>query len=139
MTLLRWLTFQLGSYDNSESCSSTLLELFLSSDASISSPMAFSPLVNSDHIVVSVSIDFPSNLKRDAPFIHIAYDYSCVDWDSLYEHLRDVPWQDIFKLGASAAACEICEWVKNVGQRSTAKTYHPVSLLSMVNKVFENL
>ena len=26
---------------------------------------------------------------------------------------------------------------KNVGERSTAKNYHPVSLLSMVNKVFE--
>ena len=35
------------------------------------------------------------------PFHHIAYDYSCADWDSLYDHLRDVPW-DIFKLGASS-------------------------------------
>ena len=26
---------------------------------------------------------------------------------------------------------------KNVGERSTAKTYHPVSLLSVVSKVFE--
>ena len=28
---------------------------------------------------------------------------------------------------------------RNVGQRSTAKNYHPVSLLSVVNKVFEKL
>ena len=28
---------------------------------------------------------------------------------------------------------------KNVGERSTAKNYHPVSLLSVVNKVFEKL
>ena len=28
---------------------------------------------------------------------------------------------------------------KNVRERSTAKTYHPVSLLSVVNKVFEKL
>ena len=28
---------------------------------------------------------------------------------------------------------------KNVGERSTAKIYHPVSLLSIVNKVFEKL
>ena len=27
--------------------------------------------------------------------------------------------------------------LKNVGERSTAKNYHPVSLLSMVSKVFE--
>ena len=34
---------------------------------------------------------------------HIANDYSCADWDSLHDHLRDVPWEDIFKLIASAA------------------------------------
>ena len=28
------------------------------------------------------------------------------------DHLRDVPWEDIFKLGASAAASEFCEWVR---------------------------
>ena len=28
---------------------------------------------------------------------------------------------------------------KNVGERSTAKNYHPVSLLSVVSKVFEKL
>ena len=41
--------------------SPSLLDLFLSSDASICSAMAFPPLRNSDHVVVSVSIDFPSN------------------------------------------------------------------------------
>ena len=29
--------------------------------------------------------------------------------------------------------------LKNVGERSTAKNYRPVSLLSVVSKVFENL
>ena len=28
---------------------------------------------------------------------------------------------------------------KNIGKRFTAKTYHPVSLLSVVSKIFENL
>ena len=28
---------------------------------------------------------------------------------------------------------------KNVGERSIVKSYHPVNLLSVVNKVFENL
>ena len=28
---------------------------------------------------------------------------------------------------------------KNVGERSTAKNFRPVSFLSVVNKVFENL
>ena len=73
--------------------------------------MAFPPLGNSDH-VVSVSIDFPTNSTQDAPFHRIAYDYSCADWDSLSDHLRDVPWEDIFKLGASAAPIEFCEWIQ---------------------------
>ena len=38
-----------------------LLDLFLTSDASVCSTMAFPPLGNSDHDVVSVSIHFPSN------------------------------------------------------------------------------
>ena len=95
-----------------DSHSSALLDLFISSEASISSKMAFPPMGNSDHVVVSVSIDFPSNLQQDAPFHHIAYDYSCADWGGLCDHLRDVPWEDIFKLGASAAASEFCEWVQ---------------------------
>ena len=73
--------------------------------------MAF-PLGSSDHGVVSVSIDFPSNSQWDAPFHCIAYNYSRADWDGLCDHLRDVPWEDIFKLGASAAGGEFCEWVQ---------------------------
>ena len=38
--------------------------------------------------------------------------YSLADWDGLCDHLRDVPWEDIFKLGASGAASEFCEWVQ---------------------------
>ena len=60
-----------------------LLNLFLSSDGSICSTKAFPPLGNSDHVVVSVSIEFPSYSQQDAPFHRIAYDYSCPDWDSL--------------------------------------------------------
>ena len=94
-----------------DSHSPALLDFFLSSDASICSAMAFPPLGNSDHIVVSVSIDFPSNSQQDALFHCITYDYSCAYWSGLYDQLRDVPWEDIFKLGASAAASEFCEWV----------------------------
>ena len=73
--------------------------------------MAFPPLRNFDH-VVSVSSDFPINLKQDALFHQIAYDYSRANWDGLRNHLRDVPWEDIFKLSASAAASEFCEWAQ---------------------------
>ena len=74
--------------------------------------MAYPPLGNSDHLVVSVSIDFPINSKQDTQFHRVAYDYSRADWDDHRDHLRDVPWEDIFKLSASAAASEFCEWVQ---------------------------
>ena len=51
---------------------------------------------NSDHVVVSVSIDFPSNLQWDTLFHRIVYDYSRAEWDGLCDHLRDVPWKDIY-------------------------------------------
>ena len=89
MTLIRWLTFLLGSL----TVILTVLLFciyFFSSGASICSTMAFPPLGNSDH-VVSVSIDFPTNSQQDAPFHRIAYDYSRADWDGLRDHLRDVP------------------------------------------------
>ena len=50
--------------------------------------MACSPLGNSDHVVVSVFIDFPLNPQRHAPYHRIAYDYSGADWDSLRDNLR---------------------------------------------------
>ena len=74
--------------------------------------MAFPVLGNSDHVAVSVSINFPSYSQWDALFHHLAYDYSRADRDSLCDHLRDVTWEDIFKLSASAAASEFCEWVQ---------------------------
>ena len=46
------------------------------------------------------------------PHFIIAYDYSCADWDDFCDHLRDVTWDHIFKLGASAAASEFCQWLQ---------------------------
>ena len=60
-------------------CSShspALLDLFISSDASICSTMTFAALGNSDHLGITVSIDFPLNSQWDASFHRIAYDYS---------------------------------------------------------------
>ena len=67
---------------------------------------------NSDQVVISVSIDFPSYSQRNAAFHCIAYDYYCADWDSLCDHLRDASWEDIFKPSASAATNEVCEWTQ---------------------------
>ena len=91
-----------------DSHSPALLDFFLSSDASICSTMVFPPLGNSDHVLVSVSIEFPSNPQWDTPFHCVAYDYSCADWEGLRDHLRDVTWENIFKLSASSAASEFC-------------------------------
>ena len=63
-------------------------------------------------LFVSVCIDFPSNSQWSALFHRIADDYSCTDSYGLRDHLRDLPWEDIFKLGASAAASEFCDWVQ---------------------------
>ena len=56
--------------------SPVVLDLFLSSDTGICSAMAFPSMGNSDNVVVSVPIEFPSNSKEDALSHHIAYDYS---------------------------------------------------------------
>ena len=85
------------------------LDLFISSTCT---RIAFPPLGNSDHVIVSFSIEFPSHSKRDSSFHRTAYDYSHAVWDGFRDHLRDVPWEDIFKLAASGAAAELCEWVQ---------------------------
>ena len=46
------------------------------------------------------------------PVYRIAYDYVCAEWEVLCDHLRDVPREDLFKLGACAAASEFCEWIQ---------------------------
>ena len=87
-----WLTYSGGTDRFGELCykfptqipdcdshSPALLDLFISSDASICSTKAFPPLGNFDHVPVSVSIDFPSYSQWDAPFHRIAYGCSHAD------------------------------------------------------------
>ena len=59
-----------------------------------------------DYVVVQ------SNSKWGVPFHRIAYGYSYADQDGLCDHLRDFPWEDIFKLSISAAASEFFGWVQ---------------------------
>ena len=63
--------------------SPAVLDLFISFNTSICSTIAFPLLGNSDHVMVSVSIDFPINAKQDALLQCTAYDYSCAGWDGL--------------------------------------------------------
>ena len=107
VTLFRWLTFLLRS----QTMILIVLIFWISSDASIYSTMTYPPLGNSDHVVASVSIDFPSNSQQDALYL-MPYDYSCADCDGLCDHLRYVPWEDVIKLSVSATASEFCEWAQ---------------------------
>ena len=83
-------------------------DLFIPSDPSIGCTMAFLPLGNSDHVAISVSIDFLPNSQQETLFHCIAYDHSHADLDGLCDYLRDVPWENIFKLSAAATASEFC-------------------------------
>ena len=44
--------------------------------------------------------------------VFVFRDFNIHHKNGLRDHLRDVPWEDILKLGASAAASEFCGWVQ---------------------------
>ena len=75
LTLLRWLTFLLGSQTVILLVLLFWIYFFLLTLVFVLRWL-FPPLGNSDHVVVSVSIDFPTNSQQDALFHRIAYDYS---------------------------------------------------------------
>ena len=67
MTLFKWLSFSLRSL--TVAVKALHLDLFISSDPSnCFTVVALHLLGDSDHVVYSVSIDFYSNSRRDAPF-----------------------------------------------------------------------
>ena len=96
--------------------------------------VVFPPLGNSNHVVVSVSSDFPSNSGRDASFHCTAYDYFYADWGGLHDHLRETKWQHI-KLGVSAVH-EYCEWVQVGIEVHVSQCKYLVSFISMVFSCF---
>ena len=127
MTLLRWLTFLLRFLTATLAILVFQIYLFLLMLVFALKWLSLR-LGNSDHVAVSVSIDFPANSERDVPFHCKPFGYSHANWDGLCDHLRDVPWADIFKFNASAVAAaaaavaatavaaaaaptEFCEWV----------------------------
>ena len=142
--------------------------------------MAFPSLGNSDHVVVSVSIDFPINSNLDDSGISLPVfpprtnlklhnisitpkmvrkvitnldsskasgpdcipvvvlkncepELSYVLAKLFNKCLKESCFPDCWKISLVVSV------FKNVGERSTAKNYCPVSLLSVVSKVFEKL
>ena len=57
-------------------------------------------------------MQFVLKSTNEHPYHCTVYSYSKVDWDKMRDHLRDVPWLDIFKPDVTYAAKEITEWVK---------------------------
>ena len=80
-----------------------LLDVFISFHPSICATLAFPLSRNSDPVIVSVSIDFPSNSKIDDQ--GTVFDYTLSEWNGLLDHLRDFPWEDVFRHGASSKPC----------------------------------
>ena len=103
-TLYVWFPNQIPDCN---SHSPALFDLFITSAPSICSTVVFPILGNSYHFVISASIDFPSNSKGDIHFHGTPYDYSRADWDGLPDHLRDVPWENIFRL----SDLDCCYWI----------------------------
>ena len=64
---------------------------FLSCEYIICCVVSFPPSGNSDHVVVSVSIDVRLNSNGSAPFYRKTFDYSRTDWSGLPDHIIDVP------------------------------------------------
>ena len=61
-------------------------------------------------LLAQFPLTFHQIYNGDASIHWIAY--FCSDWGSLHDHLRDVSWEDVFRLSASAAASEFCKWVQ---------------------------
>ena len=94
ITLLRWLTLLLGSQ-------TVILIVLLFWIYFFLLTLVFVLQWLSLHWEILIMSQFPLNFHQ-----------THADWDGLRDHLRDVPWEDIFKFGASAAASEFCEWVQ---------------------------
>ena len=89
------------------------VEIFLNADLFLSQTPSGFPSIGKFWSCDCLSFHQLSiKLKRRCLLDCIAYEYPCADWDGLCDQLRDVPWEDIFKLGASATASKFCEWVQ---------------------------
>ena len=76
------------------------MDLLISSDPSICSTVAFTPLRNSVHVVVVVFIYFQSYTKSNALFCCTVFSIYHANWDCLHDYLGDASCEDILKIAA---------------------------------------
>ena len=103
MTLLRWLTFLLGSQTVILIVLLFWIYFFL-----LMQVFVLQWLSLHWEILVMLLPQFPLTFQ----LINNRISHRIADDYGLCNQLRDVPWEDIFKLGASAAASEFCVWVQ---------------------------
>ena len=101
--LFRWLTFLLGSHTVILTVLLFWIYFFL---------LTLLVVLQWLSLLLEILILFLSQFPLTFHHIHNGMPRFTADWDSLRDHLRDVPWQDISKLSASADASEFCEWVQ---------------------------
>ena len=73
-----------------------LLDLFLCFNPDSCTVASHPPLGKCDDTVVSIDVKFVVKSINEHPRHRTVYSYSKADWDGLRDHLRDVPWLDIF-------------------------------------------
>lgn len=69
--------------------------MFLAYEPKFYAALTFLPLVSSDQIIVSVSIDFSSSSKGDTRFYH-TFGYSRGDRNGFLDHIEDRLRENIF-------------------------------------------
>jgi len=73
----------------------SLLDLYLISDPGSCKASREPPLGNSDHAVVSITLQLKSCQATDHPIHQTSYNYQLADWDSFHNFLRDASWPEI--------------------------------------------
>ena len=62
--------------------------------------------------MVSVFVNSVVSSEKDAPYHRKVLDNRKADWDGFCDHLRDIPWNDIYKYGPSKAVSKFSEWLQ---------------------------
>ena len=105
MILLRWLTFLLKSLTAALTVLLFWIYLYL-----LMLVFVLQWLSLHWEILIMLLSQFPLTSHQNQngmPCFILRLMTTCADWDSLHDQLRDVPWEDLFKL--SATASEFCK------------------------------